>query len=124
MEEIKTIQTKMKLNKVLRGDEPGPGGAHHQYLILHIDGKYPHMGMMGMQITFQKGPRNEIGSSCGATDADLLEIVRDRLCAFQNGPYATEYNQEALEHIEAALHALNRRVEDRIARGVLGTSEK
>ena len=44
--------------------------------------------------------------------------------AFQNGPFASEYNAEALMHIEEALKALNRRVEDRISRNVLGKNIK
>ena len=43
---------------------------------------------------------------------------------FQDGPYASEYNTKALEHIELALMYLNRRVEDRIERNVLGTNNK
>ena len=43
---------------------------------------------------------------------------------FQAGPYASEYNAKALEHIELALMYLNRRVEDRIERNVLGTNNK
>lgn len=75
-------------------------------------------------IQFQKGPRKESDSVHGVIDGDLLEIVRDRLKSFQNGPFASEYNAEALEHVEAAPDALNRRVEDRIARNVLGTNTK
>ena len=55
---------------------------------------------------------------------DLLEIVRDRLKAFQAGDFATEYNAQALVHVEEALMWLNRRVEDRIERQVLGTNNK
>ena len=44
--------------------------------------------------------------------------------AFQAGPFASEYNEKALEHIELALMYLNRRVEDRIERNVLGKNEK
>ena len=57
----------------------------------------------------------------GIIDTDLLEIVRDRLKSFQNGNFATAYNEKALEHIEIALMYMNQRVEDRIERNVLGT---
>ena len=40
---------------------------------------------------------------------------------FQAGPYACRENAEALTHIEEALMWLNKRVEDRAQRGVLGT---
>lgn len=43
---------------------------------------------------------------------------------FQEGEFATEYNEKALEHIEQALYWLNKRVEDRAKRNVLGTYEK
>ena len=75
-------------------------------------------------IQFQKGPRKEEDSIHGVIDGDLLEIVRDRLIAFQNGPFVSEYNTKALQSIEEALMWLNRRVEDRIERNVLGKNEK
>jgi hypothetical protein len=31
--ELKTIQTKEKLNNVFRIGEPGPGGAYHDYAV-------------------------------------------------------------------------------------------
>lgn len=114
--ELKTIQTKEKLNNVFRIGEPGPGGAYHDYAVT--------VGERGDVIRFQKGPRKDPEARHGVLDVDLLEIVRDRLTCFQAGEYACSYNQEALEHVEAALHALNQRVEDRIARGVLGKNEK
>ena len=60
----------------------------------------------------------------GVIDTDLLEIVRDRLQCFQNGEFATRENAIALTHIEEALMWMNRRVEDRIERNVLGTDNK
>ena len=76
------------------------------------------------EISFQKGLRKERDSIHGVTDQDLLEIVRHRLQGFQAGPYSSEYNAKALEHIELALMFLNRRVEDRIERNILGTYNK
>jgi hypothetical protein len=58
----------------------------------------------------------------GVLDVDLLEIVRDRLKAFQTGDYATRENACAITHIEEALMWMNKRVEDRAERGVLGTT--
>ena len=57
-------------------------------------------------------------------DSDLLEIVRDRLKSFQAGPFSSRENACALTHIEEALMWMNRRVEDRIEREVLGTMQK
>ena len=123
MRKLETIQKREKLNEVYAVDEKGPGGANHEYEIC----KYKQRGLYREEIStikFQKGPRNEDGSQQGVIDTDLLEIVRDRLKDFQAGEYKSEYNEKALEHIELALMYLNRRVEDRIERNVLGKYEK
>lgn len=119
MRQLLTIQKQDKLNNVYAVDEEGPGGANHVYLIEGIGNDDVHT-----TITFQKGPRKMNSSVHGVLNPDLLEIVRDRLTAFQAGPFASEYTADALEHVEAALDALNRRVEDRAKRGVLGKNEK
>lgn len=126
MEKLVTIQKREKLNDVFAMDEIGPGGANHQYAIeytLHPVGKVEETYTAGT-IQFQCGPRLEQGSMYGVIDSDLLEIVRHRLQCFQAGPFASEYNAKALEHIEIALMYMNRRVEDRIERNVLGTYNK
>lgn len=141
LRELQTIQTQQKLNRVFSTDAEGPAGAHHDYLIVPVEPireQYTEVGIdeedgesvfatnvcLPASIFFQQGPRKEAESSHGILDTDLLEIVRDRMKCFQAGPYASEYNAEALMHIELALVALNKRVEDRIERGVLGTNEK
>ena len=116
---LETVQTQEKLNDVYSIDDEGPGGAHHHYQIM-VNGKHDLMG----EIKFQRGPRKEEGSQHGVIDSDLLEIVRDRLKAFQAGPYKNDYTAKALEGVEIALNALNARVEDRINRNVLGKYEK
>lgn len=125
MEKLNTIQKRNKLNDVYRYGEPGPGGAYHDYDI------YPAVADPSEQlevalacIEFQKGPRNDPQSRHGVLDTDLLEIVRDRLKAFQDSPYATRENDMALMHIESALLWMNKRTEDRAERNVLGTMEK
>ena len=121
MRELSTIQKRKKLNRVFAADEIGAGGANHEYLIrCSLDGCISDLA----NIQFQKGARNEENSTHGVLDTDLLEIVRDRYKAFQEGPFASEYNAKALEHIEMALMYANRRVEDRIERNVLGTNNK
>ncbi|MFR1808566.1 MAG: ABC transporter ATPase [Pygmaiobacter massiliensis] len=75
-------------------------------------------------IEFQKGPRDCKGSINGVLDTDLLEIVRDRLKDFQAGEFSARENACALTHIEEALMWMNRRVEDRMGRNVLGTYNK
>ena len=125
MEKITTIQKREKLNEVYAIDEKGNGGANHLYSI-EADNiqKVNRKPAFRQEIQFQNGARNVDGSIEGVLDVDLLEIVRHRIQCFQSGPFATEYNQKALEHIEIALMYLNRRVEDRIDRNVLGTNNK
>lgn len=123
MERLNTIQKRENLNVVYRYGEPGPGGAYHDYDIMPAEWPHTHETAMAC-IEFQRGPRKDPDARHGIVDQDLLEIVRDRLKAFQAGQYATEYNAQALIHIEEALMWLNRRVEDRIERGVLGTMGK
>ena len=127
MRKLTTIQTKEKLNDIYAVDQPGPGNAYHEYLVIkhgHDIEEEPHYGGALAEVRFQKGPRKEEDSVSGVIDSDLLEIVRDRLQSFQNGDYANDYNKTALEHVELALKALNARVEDRIKRNVLGTNNK
>ena len=123
MEKLSTIQKRENLNVVYRNEEVGPGNGYHDYTVM----KETADGMIKeilLEIPFQKGPRNEETSRHGVLDSDLLEVVRDRLKAFQAGPYATRENACALTHIEEALLWMNKRVEDRIERQVLGTMEK
>ncbi|MDU1314475.1 MAG: ABC transporter ATPase [Clostridium septicum] len=121
MERISTIQKREKLNDVYAVDGKGNGGANHEYLIrTSLDGCIKDLA----NIKFQNGARNVGGSIHGILDADLLEITRHRLQCFQDGPFSSEYNEKALEHIELALMWMNRRVEDRIERNVLGTNNK
>lgn len=119
---LSTIQKREKLNDVYALDETGPGGAYHKYSIAeHTD----EPGMLELAlITFQKGPRKDPNSTHGVLDVDLLEIVRHRLQCFQQGEFATRENAVALTHIEEALLWMNKRVEDRIERNVLGTNNK
>lgn len=127
MRKLTTIQTKEKLNDVYAADQPGPGNACHDYVIVkHEDDVEEefYYGSELAEITFQCRPRKEESSIHGVIDSDLLEIVRDRLISFQSGDYANEYNKTALEHVELALKALNDRVEDRAKRNVLGTNDK
>lgn len=119
MRELETIQTKEKLNKVFAVDEAGPGGASHAYSIRSADTERTYL-----DVFFQKGARKEAGSQHGVIDSDLLEIVKDRLTAFQEGQFANKYNEAVLYHIDCALILMNKRIEDRIERNVLGNYEK
>lgn len=124
MRELSTIQKREKLNVVFAVDEAGKGGANHRYKIKSepVDGNREQF--VDTTIQFQDGARKEWGSTLGVLDTDLLEIVRDRLKGFQSGEFATRENAIALTHIEEALLWMNKRVEDRIERNVLGTYKK
>lgn len=124
MKELSTIQKREKLNQVFAADAEGPGGAHHEYHIVLNDTSEKDVANDVVVIQLQKGPRKEKDSIHGVIDSDLLEIVRDRLKSFQAGPFASRENACALTHIEEALMWLNRRVEDRIERNVLGKNVK
>lgn len=118
-EKLSTIQKRNCLNDVYRAADPGPGGACHCYVVRKA-GSDEGVGA----VVFQKGPRNEEGSIHGVLEGDLLEIVRDRLKAFQAGEFACRENALALTHVEEALLWMARRVDDRLERGVMGTYQK
>lgn len=108
-------------------DEPGSGGANHDYAIGFVDPRYgyersPISDRHGRNciISFQNGPIKEAGVN-GVTHEALLAIIEDRLVGFQSGPYACADNAEALEHIRGAMECLQRRTKARVARGVEGT---
>ena len=124
MRKLNTIQKRENLNAVYAVDKKGNGGANHRYQILSQPDKQNPEQFIDVIIQFQNGARSEWGSISGVIDTDLLEIVRDRLKGFQDGKFATEYNAKALEYIELALMYMNRRVEDRIERGVLGLNKE
>lgn len=125
MEKLSTIQKRENLNTVYVMDEKGNGGANHRYSINDIEIDAEHGGYKEYaNIQFQNGARKLLDSIHGVLDTDLLEIVRHRLSCFQQGPFSTRENAIALTHIEEALLWMNKRVEDRIERNVLGTNNK
>lgn len=101
-------------------DEPGHGGACHEYQILAHVGECPSIEC---EIHFQNGPIQEHGVN-GISGEALLAIVIDRLRCFQAGPYSCRDNAVALTKIEEALMWLQKRTRDRMARGVEGTNQK
>ena len=124
MEKLSTIQKREKLNDVYIAEASGVGGAAHKYAIAKHTENPDFPQEIIAEIQFQHGARKDPNAQTGVLDCDLLEIVRDRLKAFQSGDFATRENAIALTHIEEALMWLNRRVEDRIERNVLGTYNK
>jgi hypothetical protein len=101
-------------------DEIGPGGAYHSYGFYKINNESNQEQELGY-LQFQKGPRDEPGSTSGITEAALLAVLIDRLEAFQAGPYHCEENQQALDNLRAAMTAIHDRAHSRASRGVLGT---
>lgn len=95
-------------------DEPGHGGACHEYI---VDGPTSCLGT----VRFQNGPVAENGIN-GVTQEVLLAIVADRLRSFQTGPFPSKQNAVALTHIETALLWLQQRTIERTRRGVEGKS--
>lgn len=123
MRKLSTIQKRENLNLVFASDESGKGNSNHVYDIYPAKDFNEDTEPVAV-IQFQNGARNLPGSTTGILDVDLLEIVRDRLKGFQSGDFSCRENACALTHIEEALMWLNRRVEDRIERNVLGTENK
>lgn len=115
-------------------DEPGSGGANHQYLITGFnsatnpsnpwtDDEGKPVPSQHLTVLFQNGPINEAGVN-GVTHETLLAILIDRMEGFQAGPFANENNKAALINLRAALTKLQDRTRARIARGVEGTHQQ
>lgn len=99
-------------------DEPGAGGACHDYRInwgSGVDGDF-------IPIVFQNGPIKEGGVN-GVSQEAVLAILIDRLRSFQAGEYACEHNAHALEFLQGALKWLKARTRERMRRGVEGTNQ-
>jgi len=105
--------------RVLVLDEPGSGGANHHYEI-QIPAREANCTADTYPIRFQNGPIAEAGVN-GLTHEALLAILIDRMEGFQQGPYASDDNEEALQSMRKAQTALQRRTKARMARGVEGT---
>lgn len=123
---LNTIQKYGKLNEVIRLEEGNNQYGYHEYLIEGLsDYSDQENGKVVIEkISFQNGARYEQDSKHGVTDQDLLEIVRDRLTGFMQGELPSKETEKALEHVELALMYLNKRIEDRIDRQILGKYEK
>ena len=81
----------------------------------------------GFAIGWQHGPlgRGEDRKEPnGAFVDDVIMSAADRIRFYQESRFACEDNQEALDHLQAALSCLQRRTADREARGVEGVNEQ
>lgn len=106
-------------------DEPGAGGACHEYGIYNDDGiSVPgeKTGALGT-VSFQNGLVKENGVN-GITNEALLSIVIDRLRGFQSSKFACRENAIALTNIQQALLWLQKRTRERLERGVEGTDKQ
>lgn len=93
-------------------DQPGPGGANHEYHLKYGGSRIP--------LIFQNGAINEVGVN-GITHEALLAVLADRLEGFQAGPYACEENADALRAINVAQEILQSRTRRRMAANIEGT---
>lgn len=110
-----------KMTTIRAMDEPGPGGANHDYLI-SAEREYGEEVVQCL-IAFQKGGLAE-GPLNGISDEALLTVLCDRLRSFQAGPFSCRENAVALTHLETAGLWLGKRTLDRERRGVEGKQEK
>lgn len=113
-----------RFTAVLVTDEPGQGGACHEYEVVEnttVSADAPPRQLA--RVSFQNGPVKEFGVN-GCFMEDLLAICIDRLRSFQAGPFACRENALALTKLEEAMHWLNHRTADRQARGVEGVNVK
>lgn len=105
-------------------DEPGPGGACHQYCIGRaVSGNKSMPECEYGRILFQLGPVLETGVN-GCFMEDLIAICIDRLEAFQAGEFNCHENAAALDSLKSALYSLNQRTRDRQFREVEGKTVK
>lgn len=94
-------------------DAVGPGGAHHRYAF-HVDGE-----CVGW-VQFQKGPRNEPGSTTGVLTGAVLAMLIDIVQDFQSGPFPCHENELVLGNLTSALFYTKQRAHERASRSVLG----
>lgn len=114
-------------------DQAGPGGAHHQYVVVAsesaaaLDAEKQELnvqpGALLGQVGFQFGPIKESGHS-GVQIEHLLAICAHRLACFQTGPFACRENALALTKIQEAMLWLQSRTRDRQSRGVEGQNQQ
>lgn len=126
MREITTHHDGHGLNELIDvlAEDEAVNGAHHRY------GFYRKSDVPGGDtlfvgfLQFQRGARNEPGSTPGLLSTAVLAALIDHHKAFQNGPYPSRENALVITKLEEALHWLRARADERAARGVLGKEQK
>lgn len=114
-----------KYTEVLAMDEP-EFNSNHVYRVRNVKKEIfgrESMHPVHVEVRFQKGPVKEKGVN-GCHQEDLIAIVIDRLQSFQKSDYSCKENAMAITKLEEAMMWLNKRTQDRINRGVEGTSIK
>lgn len=84
----------------------GPGGVRHTYVYGHHENDYT-FNVTG-KLFFQQGHPAKHGIN-GLTLESVLAVCQHRLTGFQKGPYPSDFNADALMHIERAIEALKDR---------------
>ena len=125
VKEIKQAERPSILNQAITimAEEPQDEGAPTLYRIqLRLPVKAPS-DSLEIDLLFQRGAVGADGSNVnGISDESLMEVLINRLKAFQAGPWACETQAAALEHLEKALAALELRTTRRQEADVEGTT--
>ncbi len=125
VKEIKEAERPSILNQAITimAEEPQDEGAPTLYRIqLRLPVKAPS-DSLEIDLLFQRGAVGADGSNVnGISDESLMEVLINRLKAFQAGPWACETQAAALEHLEKALAALELRTTRRQEADVEGTT--
>lgn len=76
-----------------------------------------------IDVKFQLGPRCEVGVN-GCCIREVIQVAVDRLEGFQKGGFACRENALAITKLQEAIHWLQHRTDDRVARGVKGYNKE
>ena len=125
VKEIKEAERPSILNQAITimAEEPQDEGAPTLYRIqLRLPVK-ASSDSLEIDLLFQRGAVGADGSNVnGISDESLMEVLINRLKAFQAGPWACETQAAALEHLKKALAALELRTTRRQEADVEGTT--
>lgn len=92
--------------------------------------RHPHPYGLGevveksfIRVVFQRGFPKDVGVN-GCRVEDVIDLAIDRLSQYQQGALACVENAQALRHLEAAKHALVKRIHRRQEQGVWNTLDQ
>jgi len=120
-----------KLNRecidVVTADLRSSDNAHHKYKVIvkpFIQCRSENDGVDESpveicELNFQNGGLREVGAN-GITEQALIAVVLDRLRSFNDGQFRCRENSVAITKFEEGLMWLEKRANDRAARGVEG----